>query len=54
VNGEAVTAVAMSLGYDNAGSFSRMFKRAMGASPSELLSLDEGERKRRIVQGTNE
>jgi len=36
VNGEAVSTVALSLGYENVGSFSRMFKRAMGATPSEL------------------
>ncbi len=34
--GEAVTSVALSLGYENTGSFSRMFKRIMGVSPSEL------------------
>ncbi len=36
VGGEAVTSVALSLGYENTGSFSRMFKRVMGISPSEL------------------
>ena len=37
VNGEAVTTVALSLGYENVGSFSRMFRRAMGTSPSDLF-----------------
>lgn len=36
VGGEPVTTVALSLGYENTGSFSRMFKRVMGISPSEL------------------
>ncbi|KVW85961.1 AraC family transcriptional regulator [Burkholderia cepacia] len=36
VRGEPVTTVALSLGYENAGSFSRMFKRVMGNIPSEL------------------
>lgn len=36
VAGESITSIALSLGYENTGSFSRMFKRAMGVSPSEL------------------
>ncbi|TDV20853.1 AraC family transcriptional regulator [Paraburkholderia caballeronis] len=36
VAGEPVTTIALSLGYENTGSFSRMFKRVMGISPSEL------------------
>ncbi|CAN7660140.1 helix-turn-helix transcriptional regulator [Caballeronia sp. LjRoot34] len=38
VKGEAVTSVALTLGYENTGSFSRMFKKTMGISPSELAS----------------
>jgi AraC-like DNA-binding protein len=38
VEGESVTSVALSLGYENVGSFSRMFKRVMSISPSELAS----------------
>jgi AraC-like DNA-binding protein len=33
---ESITSIALSLGYENIGSFSRMFKRAMGITPSEL------------------
>jgi AraC-like DNA-binding protein/mannose-6-phosphate isomerase-like protein (cupin superfamily) len=36
VAGEPITSIALSLGYENIGSFSRMFKRTMGVSPSEL------------------
>ncbi|WP_420992759.1 AraC family transcriptional regulator [Cupriavidus sp. 30B13] len=36
VGGESITSIALSLGYENTGSFSRMFKRAMGVSPSDL------------------
>jgi AraC-like DNA-binding protein/quercetin dioxygenase-like cupin family protein len=36
VSGEPIGSIAVSLGYENIGSFSRMFKRAMGASPSEF------------------
>lgn len=36
VSGEPISLIAVSLGYENIGSFSRMFKRAMGASPSEF------------------
>ncbi len=37
VAGESITSIALSLGYENVGSFSRMFKRTMGASPSEIV-----------------
>ena len=36
VAGEPITSIALSLGYETIGSFSRMFKRTMGVSPSEL------------------
>jgi AraC-like DNA-binding protein len=37
VAGEAVTAVALDLGYDNPAAFSAMFKRVLGASPRAYL-----------------
>ncbi len=40
--GEPITTIALSLGYENVGSFSRMFKRTMGASPSELAQSPTG------------
>jgi AraC-like DNA-binding protein/mannose-6-phosphate isomerase-like protein (cupin superfamily) len=42
VRGESITSIASSLGYENIGSFSRMFKQAMGASPSELAIPHRG------------
>ncbi len=35
--GEAVTDVALSLGYDNPASFTTMFKRVLGAAPRDYL-----------------
>jgi AraC-like DNA-binding protein len=43
VRGESITSIASSLGYENIGSFSRMFKQAMGASPSELAIPHRGD-----------
>lgn len=37
VAGEAVTAIAIDLGYDNPASFTTMFRRALGASPRNYL-----------------
>lgn len=37
VAGEPVTAIAIDLGYDNPASFTTMFKRALGASPTVYL-----------------
>lgn len=37
VAGEAVTSVALDLGYNNPASFTTMFKRALGASPVQYL-----------------
>ncbi|REN20919.1 AraC family transcriptional regulator, partial [Mycobacterium tuberculosis] len=34
--GQAVTAVALGLGYDSPGAFSTMFRRRLGFSPSEI------------------
>jgi AraC-like DNA-binding protein len=39
--GEAVTAVAIDLGYDNPAAFTTMFKRALGSSPREYLKKKE-------------
>ncbi|CAN7670384.1 helix-turn-helix transcriptional regulator [Caballeronia sp. LjRoot34] len=38
VEGESITSIALSLGYENSGSFSRMFKKAMGLTPRELAT----------------
>lgn len=37
VAGEAVTAVAIDLGYDNPAAFTAMFKRVLGSSPRAYL-----------------
>ena len=37
IAGEPVTAIAIDLGYDNPASFTTMFKRALGASPTAYL-----------------
>ena len=37
IAGESVTAIAIDLGYDNPASFTTMFKRALGASPTVYL-----------------
>jgi AraC-like DNA-binding protein/mannose-6-phosphate isomerase-like protein (cupin superfamily) len=37
VDGEAVTAIALDLGYDSPGAFSTMFKRVLGESPSAYV-----------------
>jgi AraC-like DNA-binding protein len=44
VSGEPIGLIAVSLGYENIGSFSRMFKRAMGASPSSFRRERPAER----------
>lgn len=36
--GEKVTSIALDLGYSSAAAFTRMFKRIMGATPSEYIS----------------
>ena len=36
-DGEAVTAIALDLGYDSPGAFSTMFKRVLGESPSAYV-----------------
>ena len=45
VAGEAVTTIAIDLGYDNPAAFTTMFKRVLGASPRtsgiELMSWSE-------------
>jgi len=38
--GEAVTTIAMDLGYDNPAAFSNMFKRILGASPRDYRTTD--------------
>ncbi|SOB91901.1 AraC family transcriptional regulator [Thalassospira xiamenensis] len=38
--GEAVTTIAMDLGYDNPAAFSNMFKRILGASPRDYQTKD--------------
>lgn len=38
--GEAVTTIAMDLGYDNPAAFSNMFKRILGASPRDYRAND--------------
>jgi AraC-like DNA-binding protein/mannose-6-phosphate isomerase-like protein (cupin superfamily) len=38
IAGEAVTAIAIDLGYDNPAAFTAMFKRALGASPRHYLN----------------
>jgi len=38
--GEAVTTIAMDLGYDNPAAFSNMFKRILGASPRDYRTND--------------
>lgn len=40
VAGEAVTSVAIDLGYDNPAAFTAMFKRILGASPRTYLGLN--------------
>ncbi len=39
--GEAVTSVAMALGYDNPNAFTSMFKRLLGTPPRSYLASDE-------------
>lgn len=41
VAGEAITTVALDLGYDNPGAFTAMFKRILGASPRNYLSSNK-------------
>ena len=41
VSGEAVTAVALDLGYDNPAAFTTMFKRVLGSSPRTYLRQNE-------------
>ena len=36
-NGEPVTSVALSLGYDSPSAFIAMFKKTLGATPSRYL-----------------
>ncbi len=38
-DGEAVTSVALDLGYDSIAAFSTMFKRVLGAPPSDYLGM---------------
>lgn len=38
VEGDTVTSVALSLGYENIGSFSRMFRKVMGLTPTDFAS----------------
>jgi AraC-like DNA-binding protein len=40
--GEAVTTVALDLGYDSAAAFTTMFKRLLGAPPSRYFAAGEG------------
>lgn len=37
--GEAVTTVALDLGYDNPAAFTSVFKRALGEAPRSYLGL---------------
>jgi AraC-like DNA-binding protein len=40
--GEAVTSVAMDLGYDNPAAFTSMFRRSLGAPPHAYLKQNPG------------
>lgn len=42
VDGEPIAVIAYSLGYETSGSFSRMFRRVMGLSPTELRTNFNG------------
>lgn len=41
IAGEAITTVALDLGYDNPSAFTAMFRRALGSSPRAYLAGDE-------------
>lgn len=44
--GEAVTSVAMDLGYDNPAAFTSMFRRSLGAPPNAYLKQNESQDRR--------